>query len=303
MLLLNALMLLLNASFGFQAGSSFCENRPEAQLVAIELDGSEASSYVDIAVSITPILLHPASSPSPNQQNGKSAFDSQLASQSLDSEQLSPSSATICVNESVPEYDVVSGRRRKGHIDPNDAATAVSYLVRFPDVPGKFDVKRAAAAGVPAGPMYGRLKSGHAVTLSCGRVVRPEECVEGGAAGDVLAVIECPSVEHLGSLVRHGAWRHPPPPPTAVTAPSRGNRAGPAPDASAGGATRPQRAAEWTASAHAAEGEEGCGATIVVHLAPQVCGSCLRAAGIPPGDVARFILDARLPRLLRLPPR
>ncbi len=43
------------------------------------------------------------------------------------------------------------------------------YRVTEKDRPGHFDVERARAAGIPPGPLYGRLKSGERVTLPDGR--------------------------------------------------------------------------------------------------------------------------------------
>jgi len=45
------------------------------------------------------------------------------------------------------------------------------YRVQERDRTGRFDVERAAELGIPAGPLYGRLKRGEAVTLPDGRTV------------------------------------------------------------------------------------------------------------------------------------
>ncbi len=48
---------------------------------------------------------------------------------------------------------------------------AYGYRVTERNRPGHFDVDKAAALGVPAGPLYGRLKRGETVTLDDGRVI------------------------------------------------------------------------------------------------------------------------------------
>ncbi|MEO0827843.1 MAG: ribonuclease Z [Cyanobacteria bacterium J06639_16] len=48
---------------------------------------------------------------------------------------------------------------------------AFGYRVVEKDRPGRFDVKRAAAMGIPSGPLYGRLKRGEVVDLPDGRRV------------------------------------------------------------------------------------------------------------------------------------
>jgi ribonuclease Z len=46
---------------------------------------------------------------------------------------------------------------------------AYGFRVDERDRPGAFDVERARALGIPAGPLYGRLKQGETVTLADGR--------------------------------------------------------------------------------------------------------------------------------------
>ena len=46
---------------------------------------------------------------------------------------------------------------------------AYGYRVTEKDRPGRFDVKRATAMGIPSGPLYGKLKRGEVVTLPDGR--------------------------------------------------------------------------------------------------------------------------------------
>jgi ribonuclease Z len=48
---------------------------------------------------------------------------------------------------------------------------AFGYRVAEKDKPGRFDVDRAVAMGIPAGPLYGQLKRGEVVTLPDGRII------------------------------------------------------------------------------------------------------------------------------------
>lgn len=52
---------------------------------------------------------------------------------------------------------------------------AFGYRVVEKDKPGRFDVDRAVALGIPSGPIYGRLKRGEVVTLPDGRVINGAE--------------------------------------------------------------------------------------------------------------------------------
>ena len=52
---------------------------------------------------------------------------------------------------------------------------ALGYRIEERTKPGRFDVERARALGIPEGPLFGQLQSGKPVTLPNGRLVHPEE--------------------------------------------------------------------------------------------------------------------------------
>jgi ribonuclease Z len=70
-------------------------------------------------------------------------------------------------------YDIVPFRT-------DHTAASLGYALVEPARPGRFDVEAARAAGVPEGPMFGRLHRGEDVELPDGRVVRASDLV--GAA-------------------------------------------------------------------------------------------------------------------------
>jgi ribonuclease Z len=63
------------------------------------------------------------------------------------------------------------------------------FVFREDDLPGRFDVDRAKACGVPAGPLFGLLQSGHSVTLDDGTTVRPDEVLGLARTGRSIAYI------------------------------------------------------------------------------------------------------------------
>ncbi|MDJ0574887.1 MAG: ribonuclease Z [Xenococcaceae cyanobacterium MO_234.B1] len=52
---------------------------------------------------------------------------------------------------------------------------AYGYRVEEKDRPGKFDVEKAKALGIPPGPIYGKLKEGKTITLEDGRIINGAE--------------------------------------------------------------------------------------------------------------------------------
>jgi ribonuclease Z len=65
---------------------------------------------------------------------------------------------------------------------------SVGWALVEDERPGRFHPEKAAALGVPKGPLFGALQHGRAVTLPDGRVVRPEEVVEESRPGRRVVV-------------------------------------------------------------------------------------------------------------------
>lgn len=66
--------------------------------------------------------------------------------------------------------------------------TALGYALVEQDRPGRFDVDRADALGVPGGPDRGSLQRGEPVTLADGRVVHPEDVLGEPRAGRTVVL-------------------------------------------------------------------------------------------------------------------
>ncbi len=82
----------------------------------------------------------------------------------------------------VAELEPGESVRRKGYAVKafpvqHRGATAVGWALVEEDRLGRFDPERAAAMGIPEGPMRGQLHRGQPVTLPDGRVVQPAELV------------------------------------------------------------------------------------------------------------------------------
>ena len=103
-----------------------------------------------------------------------------------------------------------AAKRAKSDAPPDAASAApplvsASYVCRTPRVLGKFDVKKAAALGVPPGPLFGALKRGETVTLADGRAVEPSQVVAESKEGACFLVVHCASAAAVAKLAAHAA--------------------------------------------------------------------------------------------------
>src|SRR5439155_5938954 len=63
---------------------------------------------------------------------------------------------------------------------------SVGYALREHERRGRFDVDKARAAGIPEGPLWGKLTKGETVELPDGRTVGPEGIVGGNRPGRLV---------------------------------------------------------------------------------------------------------------------
>mmetsp|Transcript_1598 Transcript_1598/g.4798 ORF Transcript_1598/g.4798 Transcript_1598/m.4798 type:complete len:708 (-) Transcript_1598:413-2536(-) len=79
---------------------------------------------------------------------------------------------------------------------------AISYLCRVKDIPGKFDAKKAAALGIPKGPLYGKLMKGETITLEDGRSFRPDEIIAPSTPGPVVVLVTSPDESYISGITQ-----------------------------------------------------------------------------------------------------
>ncbi|XP_046740756.1 ribonuclease Z, mitochondrial [Diprion similis] len=80
---------------------------------------------------------------------------------------------------------------------------AMAYICKFKDRPGTLSLIKCVEQGVPSGPLFGKLKEGKDVTLEDGRIVKSSDVMGPTEPGSVVIVLECPTVDHLESLVEN----------------------------------------------------------------------------------------------------
>lgn len=94
-----------------------------------------------------------------------------------------------------------------GRPEPRSNKWYTSYILHSSDPPKKFDVKRAAAIGLPKGPLFGMLVRGLTLRSPSGRIFRPSDVTLETDRGAAVAIVRCPSVADIGDHAAHPAWR------------------------------------------------------------------------------------------------
>lgn len=62
------------------------------------------------------------------------------------------------------------------------------FIIKEKDSPGKLDTVKLSKLGISPGPIYGKLKSGQAVTLDSGQVLQPEDYLGPPVGGRMIAI-------------------------------------------------------------------------------------------------------------------
>jgi len=90
--------------------------------------------------------------------------------------------------------------------------TTLGYRIEEPARPGRFDLEKAGALGIPPGPLYGRLQKGETVVLEDGRTIKGRDLLGPQRPGRVMALCTdttwCPAAVELArdaDLVVHEA--------------------------------------------------------------------------------------------------
>jgi ribonuclease Z len=107
------------------------------------------------------------------------------------------------------EYDVYCTRLEH-------RVTAFGYRIQEKDRPGRFDAQKAAALGIPFGPLYGQLKRGETVTLEDGRSFSGSELCGETQMGRTLVyctdTVYCDGAVHLSQgadvLIHESTYAH-----------------------------------------------------------------------------------------------
>jgi ribonuclease Z len=104
------------------------------------------------------------------------------------------------VREYGPQATSIAHADSNGMIDVHEAAQyvvsslpldhrifALGYRIEERPRPGRFNLERARALGIPEGPVFGRLQAGHDVQLTDGRIISPSDVLGPARPGKAIA--------------------------------------------------------------------------------------------------------------------
>lgn len=78
---------------------------------------------------------------------------------------------------------------------------SLCYIIKGPDLPGRFFPHKAQQLGVKPGPLYSKLVRGESIQLeSNGTWIHPKDCMGPSRTGDVSIYMDIPSIDYLSSL-------------------------------------------------------------------------------------------------------
>jgi len=122
-------------------------------------------------------------------------------------------------NDDPPEEEIHMSpedrKRREELMHQNLPATSPSpvtmaYLIKNHDIPGKFDLAKALALGIPQGKLFSTLKNGENVRVTrvvdgdeIVRTIQPEEVLLDPIPGAVVLIVDIPSVEYIANVVEN----------------------------------------------------------------------------------------------------
>lgn len=88
----------------------------------------------------------------------------------------------------------------------NEQVTAC-YICHIPDVPGKFNAKKAMELGLRPGPVYKELQKGISVLSDDSmRRIHPHDVIEKSTPGAIFIILDVPSIDHFNVMCNHKTW-------------------------------------------------------------------------------------------------
>jgi ribonuclease Z len=73
-------------------------------------------------------------------------------------------------------------------VELSHSIASYGFVVIFDDIPGRFDIEKAKALGIPEGPLYSKLKKGETVRLPDGRLIDGRDLVGAPKKGGRIAI-------------------------------------------------------------------------------------------------------------------
>ncbi|XP_014248785.1 ribonuclease Z, mitochondrial [Cimex lectularius] len=97
-------------------------------------------------------------------------------------------------------------KNNKHYKPKEDRQTTMCYAVKLQPKLGSLCLSKCVEAGVPAGPLLGKLKNGEDIILPNGTLVRSADVTEPVYPGPVFLVVDCPNEKFLDTFVNNSSF-------------------------------------------------------------------------------------------------
>lgn len=154
-------------------------------------------------VTITPVVLH--SSAGDSVAAAEAGAEPDAKRQRVNGHPPPPSSSPT--NQGAPPPPSMYSQSITVPSTTKDNPVAC-YVIKLPDIPGKFLIQKAAALGVPRGPLYGKLVQGESVVAMNGQTVTPDQVMEPSVPGPLVLMVDCPDEHFVQALTSAPAFKN-----------------------------------------------------------------------------------------------
>jgi ribonuclease Z len=158
-------------------------------------------------VTITPVVLH-SSAGDLAAAAAEAGAEPDAKRQRVNGHPPPPSSSSP--NQGVPAQPPPSSMYSQSINVPSATKSnpVACYVIKLPDIPGKFLIQKAAALGVPRGPLYGKLVKGESVLAMNGQKVTPDQVMEPSVPGPLVLMVDCPDDDFVQALINAPAFKN-----------------------------------------------------------------------------------------------
>ncbi|BFZ63189.1 hypothetical protein YB2330_004309 [Saitoella coloradoensis] len=178
--------------------------RPGTNVQVNEYIDDKPEPFSDKFVKITPVVIHPATTPSYDDDCSAGASLRRVKAAEVVPNMFPPTNVWV---EKGPDVDpTYKGNTRNRDLEQTSKDhSRVAYVIEHHDIPGKFDGVLADSLGVPGKPRKNLLRGESITFISTvtneSVTVHPHQVVGPTRKGQIVVILDIPSIEYFSSLM------------------------------------------------------------------------------------------------------